>query len=250
MKKTLYSNNIRHYPTIDSTNAAAEKWLAEEHPPEGSVVLADHQSRGKGVGTNTWQSKPGSNLLVSTILYPDFLPAQQQFMLNKVLSLAVHRCVARLLPRHEIYIKWPNDVYVGKKKIAGILTRNTITGTTLEATIAGVGLNVNQTSFSKEIPNPVSLKMADGKDHKLELVLQILLQAIEHFYGLLYAGNFDKIDEQYLRVLLNYRKSANYQSGQETFTGCITGVDDYGHLMMVVDKEIKTFDMKEIVFLF
>jgi BirA family biotin operon repressor/biotin-[acetyl-CoA-carboxylase] ligase len=250
MKKTLYSNNIRHYPTIDSTNAAAENWLAKEHPPEGAVVLADYQSSGKGVGTNTWESKAGCNLLVSTILYPTFLPAQQQFMLNKMLALAVHRCVACLLPRQEVFIKWPNDVYVGKKKIAGILTRNTITGTTLEATVAGIGLNVNQTIFSKEIPNPVSLKMANGKDYKLEYVLQILLQAIQHFYDLLYAGNFDTIDEQYLSVLLNYQKQAFYKTRQETFTGRITGVDDYGRLIMWVNEEIKTFEMKEIVFLF
>jgi BirA family biotin operon repressor/biotin-[acetyl-CoA-carboxylase] ligase len=250
MKITLYCNNIRHYATIDSTNAAAEKWLAQERPPEGSVVLADHQERGKGIGTNSWESERGSNLLLSMILYPTFLPAHQQFMLNKVLSLAVHRCVASQLPNHETRIKWPNDVYVGKKKIAGILTRNTITGSSLDVTIAGVGLNVNQTNFPVEIPNPVSLKIASGKDCDLELVRQTLLKAIGHFYSLLYEGHFEAIDEQYLRVLLNYQESATYQAGQEKFTGRITGVDIFGHLMMQIDGKIKTFDMKEIVFLF
>ena len=248
MKNPLQFNNIRHYATLGSTNAVAEKWLTEERPPEGSVVLADYQNSGKGVGTNTWESAPGSNLLLSTILYPTFLPAHQQFMLNKVLSLAMHQCVAGQLPQHQILIKWPNDVYVGKKKIAGILTRNTITGSTLEVTIAGLGLNVNQTSFPKEIPNPVSLKMISGKDHDRRQVLQSLLKALGHFYDLLHSNHFYKIDEQYLRVLLNYEKPASYQAGQEKFTGRITGVDVYGHLMITVGEETKTFDMKEIVF--
>ena len=212
--------------------------------------MADHQDRGKGIGTNSWESEPGSNLLLSMILYPTFLPAHQQFMLNKVLSLAVHQCVASQLPDNETRIKWPNDVYVGKKKIAGILTRNTITGSSLDVTIAGVGLNVNQTNFPVEIPNPVSLKITNGKDQDLELVRQSLINAIEHFYNLLYEGHFEAIDEQYLRVLLNYQESATYQAGPEKFTGRITGVDNFGHLMMLVDDKIKTFDMKEIVFLF
>jgi BirA family biotin operon repressor/biotin-[acetyl-CoA-carboxylase] ligase len=249
MKKTLYFNNIKHYATIDSTNAAAEKWCTEEHPSEGSVVLADYQTMGKGMGTNTWQSEPGSNLLLSMILYPAFLPAHQQFMLNKVLSLAVYRCVVLQLPDHEIRIKWPNDVYVDKTKIAGILTRSTITGSTLEAAIAGVGLNVNQTSFSSAIPNPVSLKMVGGKVFDLQEVLQSLLAAFGHFYNLLSDGGFDTIDEQYLRVLLNYQNPALYRSGGKTFTGRITGVDIYGHLQMLVEEEPRTFDMKEIVFL-
>ncbi|HZK08816.1 MAG TPA: biotin--[acetyl-CoA-carboxylase] ligase [Bacteroidales bacterium] len=248
MENSLQFNNIRHYTTLDSTNAVAEKWHTEERPPEGSVVLADHQNNGKGLGTNGWESESGSNLLLSTILYPDFLPAHQQFMLNKVLSLAVHHCVAGQLPQHQVLIKWPNDVYVGEKKIAGILTRNIIRGSTLEATVAGVGLNVNQTNFSKEIPNPISLKMVSGKDHDLRQVLQSLLEALEHFYGLLRTNHFYKIDEQYLRELLNYDKPAAYQAGQKEFTGRIIGVDAYGHLMMTVDEETKTFDMKEIVF--
>ncbi len=251
MLETLFLKSIKHFSQLESTNTEAEHWISKSRPAEGSAVLADFQSCGQGLGQNTWESEQGLNLLVSFVLYPAILPADQQFTLNKVASLAVRACAQHFLPSgYEALIKWPNDIYAGYKKIAGILSRNTIAGQNIESTIIGVGLNVNQSRFSRALPNPVSLKMLSGNTFSIDEVLRQLAFYLQKFYTMLNDDNIEEIDKQYLSALLNYQREASYSASGLRFTGTILGVSKYGRLIMEIENEIKDFDLKEIRFIF
>ncbi|MCF8364748.1 MAG: biotin--[acetyl-CoA-carboxylase] ligase [Bacteroidales bacterium] len=249
MTSPLFSKTIKHFNVLDSTNTEAENWLKEKKPDEGSAVLADFQTGGRGLGKNHWESAPYMNLLLSVILYPEFVKAEDQFMLNKIVSLSVKECVRNILDSNDVRIKWPNDIYVGERKISGILSRNSILGNHIMNTIAGIGININQTKFSANIPNPVSLKMITGNDFGIAEVLNELLKILEINYATLKKNKFAEIDKLYLDSLYLYNQQANYFANGKVFSGIITGVSNFGHLIVETNHGIREFDLKEIQFL-
>ncbi len=248
--RPLFIKNIKHFSTLESTNIEAENWVLKSKPAGGSAVLADFQAMGRGMGDNLWESEAKMNLLASIILYPVFLDAADQFMLNKIIALSVKDCVRKFTGSPDVFIKWPNDIYVGKLKISGILSRNAISGNNIIHTIAGIGLNVNQTKFPPKIPNPVSIKMITGKDFTIREILNELLLNLEGYYEKLKNGNVSEINKNYLDVLFNYNRSAKYSSEGEIFEGIITGVTPFGHLILQINEGFKEFDLKEIQYLF
>lgn len=241
--------NIKRFRQIDSTFSAARNWLESNAPKAGSVVLAEYQTQGKGAGSNSWHSEMGKNLLLSMILYPDFLDAEKQFHLNKVFSLAVHATVKFFLPGKPVVVKWPNDVLVEKQKIAGLLFQNTITKGKITQCIAGIGINVNQIGFPAFSPTACSLKTMAGNHFNRESILEILLQQIDFYYNMLWSGNSEKIHTEYLLNLLNYQKQALYKSGNSLFLGTIQGTTEFGQLEMAIEGRKTIFDMKEIEFI-
>lgn len=249
MPGPLFLKNIKHFSRLESTNVAAENWVLGERPPEGSAVLADYQLKGQGMAGNTWESKVGKNLLVSFILYPKFLPAGDQFMINKIVSLAVKECVRNLLPRDDLSVKWPNDVLAGNRKIAGILSRNSIKGQEIEYTIAGIGLNVNQENFDASAPNAISLKMLTGKNLKIQRVLTMLGTSLEKYYTMLVGGLTEEIDRLYLDSLFRFNREAWFEAEGQRFRGIIKGVARYGYLIILINGMEKEFDIKDVQFL-
>lgn len=247
--KQLACNSILDFEELSSTNSVAEKLLAEGKPLEGSVITAKFQSGGQGLGTNVWESRKGENLLMSLIIYPDFIRPGQQFVLHKISSLAVLDTVKYFTHSDEITIKWPNDIYAGKKKIAGILTKNVIYGEAIKSSVIGIGLNVNQYLFSKQLPNPVSMKMISGETFDIRQVLERLCQYFSHYYNLLHQNNFDEIDSLYLHALLNHRAPAKYKAGEEIFEGIIEDVTEFGRLQVRHGNQTREFDIKEIEYL-
>ena len=132
------ANQIR-LPSCHSTNDVASDLLAEGNIAEGTVIITDHQTKGKGQRGNSWESEPGKNLTCSLILKPKFLPVQKQFELTVVSSLAIVHTLRDLgLPNAQV--KWPNDIYYGNAKIAGILIENTVRANHLEYAVVGIGL--------------------------------------------------------------------------------------------------------------
>lgn len=250
MRNRCFGSIINQFETIDSTSLFAEKLLLTETPCEGSVILAGFQMDGRGAGSNTWQSEAGKNLLASTILYPDFLPPDEQFQLNKVVSLAVLFCVKGFLPKANVMIKWPNDIYVDYRKIAGILIRNAITGNKICHSVVGIGLNINQDTFPADLPNPISIKQVSGRFIEIQVVLIQFMELLSVLYHKMEIGVMDFINDQYLKNLLNMNQKAWYQQGDQIFEGRITGVTRFGKLQMEVEDEIKEYDLKEITFLF
>lgn len=158
---------------IDSTTST-NSWVAqhEEVLPSEVLVYCNHQTAGRGQKGNTWESAPGKNITASLLFHPKDFKARNQFAISEMISLAI----CEFLDAHgvESEIKWPNDIYVGDKKICGILVENVILGDALARCIAGFGININQKEFVSDAPNPVSLAMLTGKEYTLEEMIENL----------------------------------------------------------------------------
>ena len=131
-----------HLPSVGSTNDYAKSYMAITSPIDGTVILADEQLAGRGQSGNSWISQSNENLTFSLIYHTSFLNATEQFYLNMAVCLGIWSMVNRHEEK-DITIKWPNDIYVKDKKIAGILIENTISGMQLKYSVIGIGLNVN-----------------------------------------------------------------------------------------------------------
>ncbi len=174
---------------VDSSNNYARQLVQDKLPLEGTVVVADEQTGGRGQRQNAWVSTPYLNLTCSYILRPVFLAAKDQFLLSAVAALAVADAVCHLIGDDKaIRIKWPNDILVNGKKIAGILIENTLRGARLETSIVGVGLNVNQIEYPEEY-NATSVRNVIGGKTKLPAVLDTLSGKLERHYLALRRGD-------------------------------------------------------------
>ncbi len=234
-----------------STNQALLDLLGKGEPEEGTLIAALKQTSGRGLGTNTWESEDYKNLTFSFVLYPEFLPAENQFELNKVITLGISDFVKNQLPGEKVYIKWPNDIYVGDKKICGMLIQNSLSGGVLNYLIAGIGLNVNQTVFSKEIPNPVSLKLFLNKDLDLKKSLEELCECLNTRYLQLKNNLSEKISRDYQNRLLGWKEWRNYLANDKPLRAKITGVNAFGQLELITSDEKQVVcNLKEIRFLF
>lgn len=229
----IIGSSVRHYEKVSSTNTVASALLREATPPEGTVITASFQESGRGQGGNRWESEPGSNLLMSVILYPVMVKPAEQFVLSRMISLAVHDLVSLFTP--DASIKWPNDIYVRDDKIAGILIENSIMGETLGSTVAGIGLNVNQTVFKSDAPNPVSLATVTGTGHDLSDISGKLMKMIDRWYGMVIRGETATLENGYQRVLYRSGEWHLYRDKGGRFEGMIERVMPDG--MLVVRKK-------------
>lgn len=251
LSDTLFiGRDLQHFKRLDSTNAYLRNLLhvQTEKITEGLVVVTDEQFAGKGQLGAGWITEPGKNLTCSILLKPGFLLPAEIFYLNKAIALAVRSAVEEFITGQTISIKWPNDVYAGNKKIAGVLIENGFQTTAVQYSIIGVGLNVNQTEFDPAIPNPVSMKMITGKDFDLQTVLEKLAGAIEHYYLMLRRFDFKQVDDLYHTHLYAIGKERKFKSADNEFSGIIEGVDVNGKLILRTDGEMKKFEVKEIGF--
>lgn len=241
--------NIINLEEIDSTNIYASQLINENKATEGTVIVAKNQISGKGQAESKWESKPGENLTFSIIFCPTFLPVANQFSLSKSISLAIIDFL-RTLGIKKIYIKWPNDIYVGDKKIAGILIENRIIGTEYKVAIVGLGININQTVFSSNIPNPTSLRIILNKELNISNCLNSILNSLNKRYRLLKTKDYQQIDKDYLLSLYKLNQWATYSYQSENIIAKITGVNLYGKLILEKEnKEKIECDLKEIKYM-
>ena len=157
--------NHLHFDCLDSTNAYLKRLLSASADPleaDFYVITADKQENGRGRQNKAWESEAGKNLLMSILLHPQYTP-QDQFYICRYVSLALVELLTTQLQMDKVSIKWPNDIYVNDKKIAGILIEHFLQGNRINYSIAGIGLNVNQTVFSENIPNPTSILLETNK---------------------------------------------------------------------------------------
>jgi BirA family transcriptional regulator, biotin operon repressor / biotin---[acetyl-CoA-carboxylase] ligase len=239
--------HIERIDKIDSTNNYAAKLLLTKRPLEGWVILAGRQIGGRGQGANKWESEPYSNLTFSIILYPDFIAVSRQFEISKAISLGV----ADFLMDYAEYvsIKWPNDIYIGRSKVAGILMEYSILKNKISSCIVGIGLNINQITFLSDAPNPISLSQVTGTTYNLDECLSILLQKLDFRYQQLATSQYDNIDREYEQLLYLRNDWALYSSKNEEFEGRILGVDENGLLKIETrQRTILKFDYKEVSF--
>ena len=241
--------SIIHIPVLDSTNNYIQKLYENENLPEGTIITADEQLKGKGHGKNKWESVKGQNLLFSLLLKPQFIDAGQQFLITEFVSIALTRFLKKIIIENKVQIKWPNDIYVDDKKIGGILIQNTIRGSQIDHTIIGIGLNINQKKFSKSVPNPISLTQITGLNYKVEEVLHDLLVQINNLYTQSASIEYrQKLHEEYYTNLYRFKEWFTFNDGEE-FKAMITGINDYGQLRLILESgETKEYGFKEVEF--
>lgn len=246
---TLFiGQNFISLPEATSTNDLAWELLSSA-PPEGTVLFTPHQTSGKGQQGARWYSNPGENLTFSLVLYPGFLRALHAFDLNRLASVALERTLSRFLPDADIRIKWPNDILVSGKKIAGILIRNQLQGQKIATSVIGIGLNINQTDFPEPFGSrTTSVKKLTGKTVEVEDVLQTLLKQIELIYLKLRKSDMAVLDRIYLQNLYGYQEPGRFRVDGREKEGIIIGVNRTGQLALELDGKLRYFNMKEVEF--
>ena len=206
----------------DSTNNYLREQSAKARLPEGSLVIADFQTAGKGQVGNSWESEAGKNLMFSILLYPDSLPANRQFLISQIASLSVKETLEGYTD--SVKVKWPNDIYWKDRKICGMLIENDLSGQHLYCSVIGIGLNINQEIFRSDAPNPVSLTQITGKAYDREEIRAAYMAALYHG-----DGYYSYIDEN------------------GPFEACIHAIEPTGHLILQLhDGERRRYAFKEV----
>lgn len=235
---------------IDSTNSYLRQMSKKEDLGKWAVVTAEFQSKGRGQKGAIWQSERGKNLICSILVELKELKAKDQFLLNCAVSLGIFNALMTFhLPK--LRIKWPNDIMSGSKKIGGILIENTLMGDEINQTIIGIGINVNQNSFSKDLPVAVSVKQLIGKEIDRDALLQEIIVSIQRQFELISQHKYDELWQAYDQHLFRKNKAHMFEDKQgQRFMGIIKGVSQKG-LLLVQDKQelVTAYNFKEISYL-
>lgn len=245
-KTVLIGKKIISLPECESTNSLMVSMSQSDVLEEGTVIITENQTKGRGQAGNQWMAEPSANLTFSVLLRPVFLEPAQQFYLNMAIGLAICHATSDLV-HHKVWLKWPNDVMVNGKKVCGILIENQIQGQVLSQCVAGIGLNVNQASF--EWPQATSMKLLLGMDLDKAKILEIILMRIEAYYNLLMKEKFDALKAEYVSVLYWKGEEHRFESKGHSFTGTIVGIDEVGRLVVDVGTGERSFNFKEIKFI-
>ena len=213
-----------------STNSLLRELIIKESLPEGSVVVADFQTAGRGQIGNVWESEAGKNLMFSTVLYPTCIPANRQFLISQIAALSVKETLD--LYTDHVTVKWPNDIYWKEKKICGMLIENDLMGRNISQSIAGIGININQETFHSFAPNPVSLRQITGKEFDLFEILKSIVLRIQSYYSLLKKGNTESIVCQYEMSLFKKEGMHRFKDANGEFLARIICVEPEGRLIL------------------
>ena len=232
---------------VDSTN----RYLRDYQPAPNevmTVVVAQYQTAGKGCGANTWESERGKNLLFSILVHPVMVPVAKQFLLSMAGALSIKDVLEKYT--NDITLKWPNDVYWKDKKICGTLIETSLSGGRMKDCVFGIGLNVNQTTFVSDAPNPVSLCQIVGHELDLEKLLKELLDSFCTYYKMIEAGQYDNLSGLYHLSLYRAHGFYRFRDAQGEFEGSIIEVEDTGRLILR-DKDgmIREYMFKEIEYI-
>ena len=234
-----------YLPQCHSTNEEASKYAASNENIEGTVLMTDFQNAGRGQRGNVWESEREKNIMASVILNPKFINPTAQFSLHTVCSLAIFDTLFPLIGR-KLKIKWPNDIYYGDKKICGILIENSIRRNSIDTSIIGIGLNVNQLNFKTE--NATSLKEIMMKELDRNDLTENLLQHLEKRYLQLKSNKISALRTEYALKLYRINETHIFESNEGKFIGEILGVNEYGQLLIQQDSVLNAYDFKEVKF--
>lgn len=231
----------------DSTNNYLKRLMRKSVLKDYTCVIADFQTAGKGQNINKWESQLGKNALFSIYINPKQISPGNQFIISKIVSLAI----VDFLGQHteNISIKWPNDIYVGDRKIAGILIEITIKGSKIENAIVGIGLNLNQTEFSDKLPNPISLKQLNSSNFDIKETIEEIITRIENYFIQISEGGEDEINKLYHSKIFRLNKLCDYFVDSRKIKGKIRGVNEYGQLKMETEEGLLLFSFNEVEYL-
>ena len=232
LRGTMFDAQLHHFYKIGSTNTAAMS-AASEGSPEGTVLLAEEQTAGRGRGANTWQSPRSTGIYCSAVLRPA-LPPSEVLVLSLMAGLAVQAAIGQTDSRVQADLKWPNDVLIGGKKVCGILTEMNAEATRVRYVVVGIGINVNQASFPKEL-QATSLRLATGSEWSRVELLAALLKSLDREYR-----QFLQDPEGKESILRRFAENSSWLHGKKirieengsAFEGTTEGLDARGFLQV------------------
>ncbi|MCU0361907.1 MAG: biotin--[acetyl-CoA-carboxylase] ligase [Bacteroidales bacterium] len=234
----IIGSEIISFDSLQSTNSHAAVLLRSSRINEGTIISAGYQSAGRGQAGNTWESEAGMNILMSVILFPYMIAADRQFVITVALSLGIRDFVAG--EAKNIKIKWPNDIYAGNDKIAGILIENALSGNSIENCIAGIGLNLNQEKFTPSAGKAISLKNLTGLTYDRTVSVTRLAACLDRRYMQLRTGKTAELEEEYASHLYRLGELSWFSDKGGRFGGIIRGIDKEGRLR--VERENRVTD--------
>lgn len=233
-----------------STNEYAANVSAINKPNHNYCIYTYNQTDGRGQIGSKWYSGEQNNLAVSFIINNIKLSIKDQFELNIAVSLAIFETLSHYISPEIIKIKWPNDIYIKNKKIAGILIQNQIKGNQLSKCIIGIGLNVNETTFPDDLPNPISLFQSTHKERQYSLysILKLLTELLQKSLSQIQITPSLK-RKQYVSRLFRIEEEAHFSIRDKLHLGTIKGIQQDGKLMVKVGQEIEYFGFREIKYI-
>jgi BirA family biotin operon repressor/biotin-[acetyl-CoA-carboxylase] ligase len=252
METLFIGRNIIFLPQVNSTNSYAIEMLKNVNLIEGTVVHTAEQTEGRGQRGSAWTTEKESNLTASLVIKPTFLDLKKQHYLYQISALACYDALAEIIgiSQFDIKIKWPNDIIVNKKKIAGILIENNIANAHISWSVIGIGFNVNQTIFD-EIFNATSLKMLLKKGFEISYVLELFCKHFEKHYLQLKNSKFDLIKSEYLKHFFRFNNWMDFEIDGEIKTLFVKGISDDGLLWLKDTNELSHYmDVKQVKWLY
>ena len=242
------SPRILRVAETTSTNSLLRELVIKESLLEGSVVVADFQTAGRGQIGNVWESEAGKNLMFSTVLYPTCIPANRQFLISQIAALSVKETLDSYTDH--VTVKWPNDIYWKEKKICGMLIENDLMGRNISQSIVGIGININQEAFHGAAPNPVSIYQITGKQYDIFEILKNIMLRIQSYYCQLKKDDTTSIVTRYTESLFRKDGMHRYKDADGEFLAQIVCVEPEGKL--ILEDEIQTkrgYMFKEVEYL-
>jgi BirA family biotin operon repressor/biotin-[acetyl-CoA-carboxylase] ligase len=237
---TIFDTHFHHFYKIGSTNTAAMA-AAAEGAQEGSVFLAEEQTAGRGRGANSWQSPRSTGIYCSVVVRPA-LPPSEVLILSLAAGLAVSAAIQLVDSQVTVDLKWPNDVLIDGKKVCGILTEMNAEATRVRYIVVGVGINVNQASFPKEL-QATSLRLATGSEWSRVALITALLKSLDREYRQLLEGSDAR--EPILQRFAEssswvQNKAVRIEENGSAFDGTTEGLDPRGFLRVRTAKGTQT----------
>lgn len=226
---------------IGSTN----DYLLGMNTTEDVCAVADYQSAGKGMGTNTWESEAGKNLLFSILIHPTWLPVTEQYLMSMAEAIAVVEVVGL-----GTTIKWPNDIYWQDKKMSGTRIDVTLQGGEIRDMVIGTGINVNQREFYSDAPNPISLFNISKREYDSDELLREILERFEEYVEMLRRGDKDTIVKRYHERLYRREGFYRYADKDGEFEAELLRVNPNGIMTLRRrDGSLSDYEFKEVKFI-
>ena len=245
MKPEYFGSHIIQIDRVSSTNNYAAKLLNQTKIPFGAVIMAQFQDDGRGQRGAVWQSKPGENLLFSAILDGSLMKECPPFYLSKCVAVSIKDTLSYFL-KHKIHLKWPNDVLVERRKIAGVLIESQWKGNNLFSSIIGVGLNVNQTHFEYGF-DATSMKLLSANDYDLKEVLQVLCTKLNFNFNRLLSKEYSDLQQDYLSSLYKYNEKTHFKIGDKLEEVVLKDVNENGMVSLeMLGGKIKEYDFSQV----
>lgn len=231
---------------VDSTNNYAARLLSEGKLAHGTVILAEHQTAGRGQRGRNWQSIGSKQFTGSYFLKTDFLSVDHLCYLNMSIALAVREMI-QSFTRKKVSIKWPNDIFIDSQKIAGILIETNWKNGRVEGAIVGVGVNISPV---QSVAYATSLEEISGKSPEAFSVLDALTRSLNACYDYVQQEDFEYLKTTYESFLWKKDEEITLEERQNSvpFKGIIRGVDQIGNLLVERSGEIMTYHNQELNF--